>query len=72
MATKLTKPIYRETNVMDQTPVILGVEPTGSGDMLTFRAKGTRTTYAIPLWTAYRMAVQAEIESRRTRGRFRR
>jgi hypothetical protein len=35
------------------------------GDIITFRAKGTRTSYATSLWACYVMAVKADIAARK-------
>ena len=57
MATLLTKPISRETLAVTDHPgrkIIVTLEP---GDMITFRAKGKRTAYEVPLAACYNLAL---------------
>ena len=66
MATKLIKPITREMMGADghsRRPLLVTLAP---GDVLTFRAKGTRTAYSVYLGHCYRLAqiLQAEQEYR--------
>lgn len=59
MATKLSKPVARETQKSYQSRnVIVIIAPAGSQDeaLIGFRLKGKRTTYVSPLSDHYRMA----------------
>lgn len=59
MATKLTKPVARETKkAFQHRNVIVTIAPAGSQDeaLIGFRLKGRRTMYVSPLSDHYRMA----------------
>ena len=63
MATVLTKPISRETLAVTDHPgrkIIVTLEP---GDMISFRAKGKRTTYEVPLAACYNLALIFTVNS---------
>ena len=58
MATKLTKPVSRETaKLINRVPVILTIAPAGSQPetLLGLRLKGKRTQYVCALSDVYRM-----------------
>ena len=57
MATLLMKPISRETLAVTDYPgrkIIVTLEP---GDTISFRAKGKRTSYEVPLQACYNLAL---------------
>jgi hypothetical protein len=59
MATKLNKPVARETNkTYSNRPVIITLSPAGSQDeaLIGLRLKGTRTQYVVALSDLYRCA----------------
>jgi hypothetical protein len=63
MATLLTKPVSRETLAVTDHPgrkIIVTLEP---GDMISFRAKGKRTTYEVPLAACYNLALIFTVNS---------
>lgn len=63
MATLLTKKISRETLAVTDHPgrkIIVTLEP---GDMITFRAKGKRMTYEVPLAACYNLALIFTVNS---------
>ena len=63
MATLLTKPIRRETLAvtdMAGRKQIISLEP---GDMLTFRSKGKRMTYEVPIAACYNLALIFTVNS---------
>ena len=66
--TKLTNPVLRECVWRDGgRPIVVGLEP---GDLITFRRKGTRRQYALPISAAYAMAVKAHVAAEeRTNGK---
>ena len=55
--TKLTKPISREVDVPRMRPVIIEIDP--ESKRLGFHEKGCRTTYWLPIATAFTLAVRA-------------
>jgi hypothetical protein len=60
MASRLTKPVSRETDVQFQgRNIIVTLEPPGT---LALRAKGTRTTYRIGIAVSYLAAARAHVE----------
>lgn len=72
MATKLTKPVSRETTrKIGKLPIILTIAPSGSENetLLGLRLKGKRTQYLCALSDLYRMAAlwhgQKELKARR-------
>ena len=57
MATLLMKPVSRETLAVTDHPgrkIIVTLEP---GDTISFRAKGKRTSYEVPLQACYFLAL---------------
>lgn len=60
--TKLSRQVRRECcRTADRgRPIIVSLEP---GDVLGFRAKGTRTTYRLPVHHCYLMAAAAAAEA---------
>lgn len=60
--TKLNNPVRRETKntysvlYVKARPIVVGIEP---GDILTFREKGRRAVFTVPVDTIFRMAVRA-------------
>jgi hypothetical protein len=72
MATKLTKPVTRETTrKVGRLPIILTIAPNGSQNeaLLGLRLKGRRTQYVVALSSVYQMAAlwhgQKEARARR-------
>lgn len=72
MATKLTKPVSRETNkLVGKRTIIVTLAPAGSQSeaLIGLRLKGTRTQYVCALSDVYRMAAlwhgQKEANARR-------
>jgi hypothetical protein len=62
MATKLNKPITRETDssVFDSgklKDIIVSIEPTRGGALIGFRLKGTRDTFRLPVGSLFVRAV---------------
>ncbi len=59
MATPLSKPLFRSVDVPGQSirGLVVGVHPAG---FLSFREKGCRTTYRLPILTAYYFSVKNE------------
>ena len=67
MATKLAKPVYRESRAMvrDRSkfrPLIAGLVP---GDVLTLRMKGCRQVEMVPFDTLYHYAVRLRVAAER-------
>lgn len=62
MATKLNKPVKRETYSRDHRnrTLIAILEP---GDILTFRVKGSRSTYSVTLGQCFNLAQIISSES---------
>lgn len=65
--TKLTKKVQRESDasVYERSKyraIIVSVEPP---DRIGFRLKGTQRSYTLPIAMCFRIAVEAEVESRR-------
>lgn len=63
MATKCTKPVFRETHggILERgkvRPVIVSIEPP---DVIGFRLKGMRTTYYLTAGGCFMQAVKAKI-----------
>jgi hypothetical protein len=56
--TTLTRPIKREVAVHHTRPVVVVIDPERTA--LGFHEKGCRTTYWLPIMTAFRMAVLTE------------
>lgn len=65
MATKLLKPVKREMLMGDDRgrPMIVTLEP---GDMLTFRLKGKKTTYSVPLHSCFYLAMMNKMQEEYT------
>jgi hypothetical protein len=66
--TTLTRKVKRETNAVVHEArrvrsIIVELEPPGR--VIGFRAKGTRTTYTLPIDWCYRQAVLAHVEAAR-------
>jgi hypothetical protein len=72
--TPIRKAIFRVTDTMirdgrKMRPIVVGVEP---GDVLTFRLKGTRKTYMLPISACYHRAGVLEGERLRAERRAKR
>jgi len=61
MATKLLRPVKREMLVGDDRgrPMIVTLEP---GDMISFRLKGKKTTYTVPLHSCFYLGLMNKMQ----------
>lgn len=70
MATKLTKPIVRETDVMvNGRPLIVEIKPNG---LISFREKGcsaSSSSWSTTLEACYHMAVKQEVAAEKRRAK---
>lgn len=66
--TRLTRPVRRETSATawskgKHRPVIVTLEPNPHGDLLWFRLKGHRRSYALDVGACFVRAVEATIRA---------